>query len=248
DNGTTWTSAFDVGASKGLKATTFSSVVAGDDDRAAVAFLGSTATGDPFSSGYSGTWHLYVAVTYDAGNSWTTVQVTTDPVQKGWICTVGISCSGGRNLLDFIDATIESDGRILVAYADGCTGTCVTGSGASSAQKGTIARQTGGSTLFAVNDPAGAGAPLAPHMDTPTSGSGTVNLSWSTPFNNGAAISAYKVYRNGTLYATLGVVNSYSDTGGIAGVTYTYQVSAVNSVGEGGKSNSVTGASVGTGT
>jgi hypothetical protein len=30
-----------------------------------------------------------------------------------------------RNLLDFNDITMDGQGRVLVAYADGCTGRCV---------------------------------------------------------------------------------------------------------------------------
>jgi len=39
-----------------------------------------------------------------------------DPIQRGGICG-GNPC---RNLLDFFDATIDKEGRVLVGYDDGC--------------------------------------------------------------------------------------------------------------------------------
>ena len=43
----------------------------------------------------------------------------------------GTTCGDDRNLLDFIDATVDKQGRVLVGYADGCTGDCVGGNGPS---------------------------------------------------------------------------------------------------------------------
>ena len=73
-------------------------------------------------------------------------------------------------------------------------------------------------------------------------GNGSVALAWSAPTSNGgSAITGYKVYRgtssgNESLYATLGVVTSWTDTSASNGTTYYYQVTAVNSVGEGARS------------
>src|SRR5262249_56615011 len=70
-----------------------------------------------------------------------------------------------------------------------------------------------------------------------------VALTWSAPGSNGgAAITGYKVYRGTsaggeTLLATLGNVTSWTDAAATNGTTYFYKVSAVNSVGEGAKSN-----------
>ena len=70
-------------------------------------------------------WHLYIATTFDAGLNWTTIDATpTDPVQRGSICNLGTtSCMrtpNDRNLLDFMDATVDAKGRIVVGYPDGC--------------------------------------------------------------------------------------------------------------------------------
>lgn len=242
DHGATWTNVRDVSTSA-IPQTTFQSIVAGDGDRAAVAYLGSTTNSNGFGTSFPGTWDLYVSYTYDGGSSWSTVKATSDPVQRGYICDGGFlpGCDGGRNLLDFMDASVEKSGKVVVAFADGCIGACAGPSGTISQSVdayATIARQTGGSGVFAINDPVGPSAPGAPTL-TGTAGDTQNTLSWSTPANGGAAITGYKLYRNGALYQSLGVQNSYVDAGLTNGQTYTYEVSAVNSVGEGAKSNSV---------
>jgi hypothetical protein len=149
DRGRTWTNVQDVGASLGIKNVQFPAMVAGDDDKAALAFLGTTTAGNDQAAGFTGAWHLYVAATYDGGVTWSTVDVTpSDPVQRGCIWMAGGS-NKCRNLLDFMDATVDKQGRILVGYADGCVSACVTGTTNSYTAIATIARQSGGTTLFA---------------------------------------------------------------------------------------------------
>ena len=163
DRGQTWTDQQTVGTEFGIQNAVFPAMVAGDDDRAALAFIG-TPTGGNYqdTANFQGVWHLYVATTYDGGKTWQTADATpNDPVQRGSICTGGTTCGNDRNLLDFIDATIDDHGRIEVAYADGCIKTCVTdpsetsGAGPADAQAAyaTIARQSSGKTLFAQYDP-----------------------------------------------------------------------------------------------
>jgi hypothetical protein len=160
DRGQQWTKSADAGTPFGIQNTEFAEVIAGDDNRAAFAFLGTTAAGDTQSSDFLGVWHLYVAFTYDGGRSWTTADATSnDPVQRGCIWNGGGS-NPCRNLLDFNDITVDKNGRVLVGYADGCTGACVTdpsenaSTGPASAQDAlaTIARQVGGLGLFAALD------------------------------------------------------------------------------------------------
>ncbi len=149
DHGATWTNVQDVGASLGIQNVQFPAVVAGDDDRAAFAFLGTTTGGDDQKSTFAGVWHLYVAATYDGGVTWSTVDATPgDPVQRGCIWLGGGS-NKCRNLLDFMDITTDQTGRILVGYADGCVGACVTGGPNSYTAIATIARQSGGTDLIA---------------------------------------------------------------------------------------------------
>lgn len=238
DGGASWQNFGDVAAAAGVKSSTFHEMVAGDDLRAAVVYLGSTTDGDPHSSGFGGVWYTYVTYTFDGGQSWSTVRASDDVVQRGWLCAGGTGCGDGRNLLDFIDAQLDKEGKIVIAIADGCIGSCETGGANSASQYANIIRQSGGSTMFAAYDPTGPSAPGAPSLSG-SAGNTQNSLSWSTPSDGGSAITGYKLYRDGALYKTLGVTNAYTDTGLTNGQSYTYQVSAVNAIGEGSKSNSV---------
>lgn len=154
DHGQSWKYDQDLGAQVGVKNIVFPAVIAGDDNRAAVAFLGTTTGGNYQASDFSGVWHVYVATTYDGGKSWITSDATPDdPVQRGPICTGGTTCNGHRNLLDFIGIDVDHEGRVLVAYADGCTGDCVAGGPNNDDALASIVRQTSGKRLFAKYDP-----------------------------------------------------------------------------------------------
>ncbi len=262
DRGNTWIYNVNVGTAPGIKNIVFPAVVAGDDNRAAFAFLGSTTAGDFGNSSFAGVWHLYISTTFNGGQTWTTVDATpTDPVQVGSIniqdgvqpadrrITSNMSTSvvdrGDRNLLDFIDITVDSVGRVLVAYADGCTGSCVTSpqSSLSRSALASTARQSGGKRLYAAYDPVEPAKPAAPLLSGTRNSSG-ITLTWPQPDNGGSAISKFKVYRRTAstsyaLYKTLGTVESYKDTKISNSVTYYYQISAVNSKGEGPRSNEI---------
>src|SRR5205814_188782 len=85
--------------------------------------------------------------------------------------------------------------------------------------------------------------PSAPQNLAATGGNAQVTLTWQAPASNGGSpITNYKINRgtssNGeTLLATIGNVLTYTDTSVTNGVTYYYQVSAVNGAGEGPRSN-----------
>lgn len=174
DKGLTWTTPYDVGAQLGIRNSIFPAVVAGDPDRAAFAFIGTTTGGDYNLNEFDGTWYLYVASTLDGGRTWTTVNATpNDPVQRGRVCTDGTTCAapggGGdtRNLLDFMGATIDREGRVVVGYADGCiTSGCIQGADKNGdgkvdtsdndlTAKAAIARQSGGLRMFKKYDTTG---------------------------------------------------------------------------------------------
>lgn len=155
DKGQTWTNLQEIGTQFGIQNTAFPVVVAGDGDRAAVGFLGSSQGGDGSGTDPNSNhvWYPYVALTTDGGQTWTTVNVSpNDPVQRGNVCSLGTTCSAARNLLDFNDIAVDSDGHIIFAYADGCVGSCVSAAPNSSAAKAIIARQTTGPRLFAAYD------------------------------------------------------------------------------------------------
>lgn len=79
---------------------------------------------------------------------------------------------------------------------------------------------------------------------TATAGDGTAHLSSTAPADGGSPITGYNVYRGTTsggevLLVAVGNVTSYDDTGLTNGTEYFYQVSAVNALGEGARSNEV---------
>ncbi len=239
DKGLTWSVPFDVGTtvtSGGpILNTAFSAVVAGDPNRASFAFYGTETGGSDWNQpDFAGVWYLYLASTFDGGVTWSTQNLTPgDPVQRGGICGSG-AC---RNHLDFFDATIDREGRVLVGYTDGCvSASCLNGGNNDFTAKGVIARQAGGKRMFAAsdpNEPALAGAPLA--KGTLNAANTVATLSWPVPDNSGSPITGYKVYRGPsagpfTLLATT-PVNNYTDTTFSTGSFY--RVTAVNAIGEG---------------
>ena len=166
DRGLTWSKPYDVSTALGLHNVQFPEVTAGDGDRAAFAFLGTAGIGDDQTNafpnaGTSRDWHMYVATTYDGGTSWTTVDATPfKVVQKGCIDLQGTTVSqctdvcSQRNLLDFNDASVDSLGRVLVAYADGCPSDCATSAtGKSSGARDNVLRQSCGRGLYARYEP-----------------------------------------------------------------------------------------------
>jgi hypothetical protein len=164
DRGLHWSKSIDVGTPFGVQNAEFAEVIAGDDNRAAFAFLGTQTPGDTQAADFPGVWHLYAAFSYNGGRTFTTVDATpSDPVQRGCIWNKGGS-NPCRNLLDFNDITVDKVGRVLIGYADGCTDrgpvSCVhdptqnATQGPATAQDAlaTIARQVGGRGLFATFD------------------------------------------------------------------------------------------------
>ena len=262
DRGVSWSTPVDVGAAFGLVNTTFPFVVAGDDNRAAVGFLGTTTGGDgnsdnavcpPPGSGqvaFTGVWHMYIATTIDGGATWTTIDATPDsPVQVGPICRGGTLCPGYRNLLDFIGGDVDSQGRVLWAIAHGCPNCPNVGAACGSSNAlSTIFRQSGGERLFSYFD----SAPQANHLDKPANpqlvsatnvGNG-VQLVWLAPDNGGSPITGYNIYRGSTSggetflttvnNSPTNVQTKYLDTAATGPGPYFYHVTAVNQQGESG--------------
>jgi len=87
--------------------------------------------------------------------------------------------------------------------------------------------------------------PSAPTSLVATSGTGVINLSWTAPSNGGSAITGYNIYRGGssgteTLLTRVGTGTTYADSSVTNGTPYFYEVTAVNGVGEGARSNEAT--------
>lgn len=88
--------------------------------------------------------------------------------------------------------------------------------------------------------------PNAPTGLTATAAPGTTNLAWVAPAT-GSAPTAYKVMRRtgANAYAQVGAnvafpTAVFSDTTGVTGTTYDYQIVAINGVGTGAASNTAT--------
>jgi hypothetical protein len=148
DRGATWRNDYDfaLALTPNLTAAAFPQAVAGDNDRAAIFFLGTTSTnpGDPVGTdnggagpNFAGTWYPYIATTADGGLTWNVTRADNDPLhpgvknpaQQGVICLIGTTCPGPttspgtidtRNLADFNEVTVDPRGRVTAVYADGC--------------------------------------------------------------------------------------------------------------------------------
>src|SRR3989454_113953 len=87
------------------------------------------------------------------------------------------------------------------------------------------------------------GAPSAPQNLQATAGVRNVALTWQAPASDGGSpITNYRIFRSTssgteTIIATVGNVNSYTNTGLTSGVTYFYKVKAVTALGSSPLSN-----------
>jgi hypothetical protein len=88
--------------------------------------------------------------------------------------------------------------------------------------------------------------PGAPTLSASSGKGKGIAVSWSVPSDGGSTITAYRLYRAvGSATPTFltqvsGTTTSYRDRSVSRGVSYRYTVRAVNAVGEGPASNSVT--------
>ena len=237
DEGSNWQDDTDISSIVGSENSVFPIVVAGDDNRAAYAFLGTDPSYQP-----KRVWHLYIATTYDGGKHWILVDATPDdPVQIGNVCLLGIGCSGGRNLLDFNGIDVDKEGRVLVGYTDGCVNCTNTKNITQSTDgHGTIARQAGGRRLFAAFDPIEPAPPAAPQiLSTVRQNATSVLVTWLKPDNGGSPITGYNIYRGSAsggeaFYAHVNGADTtkFLDQAAPSSSNWYYKVMAVNAIGE----------------
>ncbi|MHB8604242.1 MAG: sialidase family protein [Thermoplasmatota archaeon] len=186
DGGKTWAPAINVTA-PGVTAADLPVIAAGGEGKVAFAYIGTTIPG-----GYKGktvgnaglagdvlgqpdapdwkaaTWNAYVGVMTDALSPHPLIQSLTandpaDPLARG-LC--GHTRCHGMN--DFIDATVDKDGRPWISFIDTCTAKCIT-------DNNTLADRTIGMVATLVSGPAlrgDAGATLAPIAPPKASGGG----------------------------------------------------------------------------
>jgi hypothetical protein len=241
--GLAWERDVDLGALGRITAAQFPAVVAGDPNRAAVAFFGTTYDGDGVdtATNFEGTWQLFVAATYDGGLTYHVIDTTPgDPIQKGGICSGGFC----RNLLDFFDATMDPEGRIIIGYEDGCVGGCPQGMPGTFSDQAVVARQSGGRRLLAAFDPMEPARPGAPRIEGHRT-AGFALIQWPEPDNSASPIRSYQIYRGTAPGAEKRVATvqggklSFVDTKLKAGTTYYYRVSATNAYGESSRGNTL---------
>ncbi len=243
NKGSTYSPSVDVGALAGITYSVFPAATAGDAGRAAVAFFGSTYNGADTkfeSMAWPGVWYLYIATTYDGGNTWSVTNATPDnPIQSFG----GIGNSGdNRNHYDFIDAQTDTQGRVIASNSIGCSAACVNHGGPNTFSRlAGIVRQSGGRRMYAQFDP-----PIEPVLPAAPLLTGyrnnqLVSLTWPETDNGGSPITSYNVYRRidgGTESKILSLTQrrQLSDPA-TPGHSYQYRVTAVNSLGEGPSSN-----------
>ncbi|MEA2731772.1 MAG: hypothetical protein QOF70_6247, partial [Acetobacteraceae bacterium] len=247
DKGVTWINDFDISTSQNIGNAVFVEAIAGDPNRAAVGFIGTTQIGDHQATDFNGTWYAFIAHTYDGGAHWTTVNATPNhPVQKEACIWNQGGANQCRNLLDFNEITMDEKGRVLYGFADGCIDDCEEGGPNSYSSKATIARQSGGKGLLSQFDPSEPIAPQAACLSGRRDDLASY-LKWIAPDNGGSDITGYKIYRGTTannlvlIGQQVGDKNTYNDrTANPAVPSYTYEIRAVNALGEGVFSNLLT--------
>jgi len=250
DNGQTWGDSVNISAQAGVRNAVFPQAVAGNPDRAACGFVGTNVPGNFQGLDFPGKWYLFIAHSYDGGETWTTVNATpNDPVQgEGGICTGGLGCGSNRNLLDFNEVTMDDRGRVLFSYDDGCVSdTCLQSDGELNdfVAHWRVARQIGGRPLLAEFDPVEPAAPQAPFLEGERAVA-KAELAWRAPNDGGAEITAYRILR-GTRSGELSEIATvggdklrYTDAAADASVSRLfYQVVAQNAQGTSPASNEV---------
>ena len=234
-----WSNDTDLGATHGVVHSAFPEAVAGDDDRASVGFLGTDRAGSSEALDFPGYWYLFIATTYDGGNSWDVVNASpNEPVQgKGGIWLGGGS-NTNRNLLDFNEVTMTDKGYVLFGYSDGCVGGCVGNPESNSfTAHMRVARQIGGKPLLSQFDPnpAEPALPKAPCLSGTRNASG-VHLTWKAPDNAGADILSYSIFRGTASGDEIFLINTGDNKTTFDDITANpaqpafYYIRAVNSV------------------
>jgi acid phosphatase type 7 len=175
------------------------------------------------------TWDLRRKVN---GAASTSIKTFKAPLSAG--DTIGLEVTGST-----LTALYRAQGQAWRAVGS-ATSTSVPGSGTIGF---TLGDNVGRGGSFGGGATTTASVPAAPTL-TATAGDGKVSLSWQAPSNGGSTITGYNVYRGTssggeTLLQSVGSGTSFDDTTAANGTTYYYRVSAVNSIGEGARSNEV---------
>ncbi|MDA8615280.1 glycoside hydrolase [Candidatus Poseidoniales archaeon] len=174
DSGDTWEQTSTRISPIEVISTAFPQVDAGDPGRIAFTYLGSENAevlnttdidgnnwdGNPHYATGNVSYDIYVTYSLNALDEdpiFHTYRLSDDPVQIGSMCLNSGDCrtdAGGsnRNLLDFNDLTIDLEGRVYIAFADGCIDACATGNNSqpedSRAGRGSVYFMNNGPSLY----------------------------------------------------------------------------------------------------
>ncbi|MEA2487674.1 MAG: hypothetical protein QOF16_1328 [Actinomycetota bacterium] len=148
DHGASWSKPQQVSPPT-VGSTTFPEIVAGRHGAVATSYVGTPDTGKgPDDAPKEARWYLYMSYSFDANAAkphWSTMRVTTDPIEIGCIGRHGPNCGNG-NLLDFNGISLSPAGYAVMSYTDGCLAGCDQAS-RSSSKMVSVAIQTAGPTF-----------------------------------------------------------------------------------------------------
>jgi hypothetical protein len=120
DRGATWSKPVQV--NKSPQTTTFPWIVAGDPGKIDIVYYGTSAKGpSPETVPESSKWKVWMAQSLNAlsGKPTFTENAATGYMHQGSICTSGTGCDAGtRDLLDFFQVDVDSQGFANIAYTD----------------------------------------------------------------------------------------------------------------------------------
>lgn len=100
--------------------------IAARDGKVAVAWYGSdNYVGHSNNAPATAEWVIKYAESTDSGATYGPEVSATPPgdlVKRGFICTSGLGCDGGRELGDFLQIAIDGQGRSIISYVDAASG------------------------------------------------------------------------------------------------------------------------------
>jgi hypothetical protein len=138
--------------------------------------------------------------------------------------------------------TVTASGGRTASVGAGQTSTTVTGLANGTAYTFTVVARNDvgdGARSAPSNAVTPAGLPGAPQLTGATADEKRVALTWNRANDNGSAITTYQLSVNGGAWENVGTGTSYTRAGLADSTTYTFQLRAVNDIGAGGGSNTV---------
>jgi chitodextrinase len=222
-----------------------------------VALTTTTATSFQHAGLTPGSTYNYRVSAYDAvpnHSAWTAtpVSVTTPPAPdtQAPSIPIGLTAAAVSSTQINLSWTASTDNVGVTGYRVYRAGTLLATVGAVTAYQDTgLSASTSYSYTVQAVDAAGnasaqsasvsATTQAAPDTSAPSVPTGLtaaavsstqINLSWTASTDN-VGVTGYRVYRAGTLLATVGAVTAYQDTGLSASTSYSYTVQAVDAAG-----------------